>query len=703
MAAVVLSVASVAGIAVADATEVLVSSFGYDPVDATAAVQAALDSSYGRVVLDRQAGPWYVQPLQLRRGNKEIVLAAGVELRAKPGAYQGLNDALLTVNGATDVTIRGEAGALVAMNKADYQDPERYAPGEWRHAFSLRNQCGDIRIRDLRVDGSGGDGFYVNGVRDVTLENLNVVGHHRQGISVISAVNLTVRNCDFSETSGTAPACGIDFEPNRATESLVSNVFESCRFAGNAESGASLALVNLTDESEDVSIVFRDCTFAGNGSYGVDTMRARDAAHGVGGAVLFERCVFQSNGRTPISLKNQVPGGLQIDFVGCSVDARGQDGPAFAFSNGLTFEDFGAVRVTGCTAVLDVGQGIATFVASAGAGVTDVEGVLGFSRTDGTQGTFDFAQLAAEHPATPGRIVRLDPAELDPSDIAGPLAPLTPTPSDVPLYVRSNATFLQYVPAAGSYPVTLMARPLGSGSPSDTLSVRLLAPDGRELSNTSFPAAGGEYVIEAPAEGLYALEIAGNGNVFDVKSVWSGHGFAADGRLSLFGGAGREFYFAVRPETEDVVAEIVPDPNEPVQAQLVSPTGEVVADTGYVSVASLCSYHRGPARLVEVWCVRFPNIREDCTLRLGTGVVPVLADAPTAVLLPKPADPSPAGAAVGTCALPAGILPEGTSRKSAEYISDGRVFDTVTSTCCTGVPESEMPRGGRKGLLIIMR
>jgi hypothetical protein len=38
--------------------------------------------------------------------------------------------------------------------------------------------------------------------------------NYRQGMSVIAAVNLTVERTIFSNTAGTAPAAGVDLEPD---------------------------------------------------------------------------------------------------------------------------------------------------------------------------------------------------------------------------------------------------------------------------------------------------------------------------------------------------------------------------------------------------------------------------------------------------------------------------------------------------------
>ena len=54
----------------ANAGEVRASEFGWNAEDATAALQAAIDSGAERVVVDRQEGDWIVRPIFLRKSKR---------------------------------------------------------------------------------------------------------------------------------------------------------------------------------------------------------------------------------------------------------------------------------------------------------------------------------------------------------------------------------------------------------------------------------------------------------------------------------------------------------------------------------------------------------------------------------------------------------------------------------------------------------
>ncbi len=114
------------------ADAVKVSSFGFDPVDSTRFLQAALDSKHPEIVVDRMPSPWVVPPLA-GRSAKRILLAAGVEIVPESGTLVGTGAHLLDFTSCTNVSIIGR-GAKIRMWKEDYLKPP-YAKSEYRHAL----------------------------------------------------------------------------------------------------------------------------------------------------------------------------------------------------------------------------------------------------------------------------------------------------------------------------------------------------------------------------------------------------------------------------------------------------------------------------------------------------------------------------------------------------------------------------------------
>ena len=109
------------------AASVAVSDFGWNATNATAALQAAIDSGARTVVVDAMRGDWLLEPVKLR-SNLEIVFGENVRVRAVPGAFRSKYDMMFKGQSVSNVTLRGESGAALEMCKKDYLDAERY---EW--------------------------------------------------------------------------------------------------------------------------------------------------------------------------------------------------------------------------------------------------------------------------------------------------------------------------------------------------------------------------------------------------------------------------------------------------------------------------------------------------------------------------------------------------------------------------------------------
>ena len=90
--------------------------------------------------------------------------------------------------------------------------------------------AGTCWSRTSRIEQTGGDGIYLGSApkqipnRQVTIRRVDCNANHRQGISVISAEDLLIEDCQLRHTDGTAPMAGIDFEPNHPADFLVNCV-----------------------------------------------------------------------------------------------------------------------------------------------------------------------------------------------------------------------------------------------------------------------------------------------------------------------------------------------------------------------------------------------------------------------------------------------------------------------------------------------
>ena len=301
--------------------------YGFNVEDSTAALQAAIDSKAKTVVVPYMGEPWIIRPIKLR-SDLELIFEPGVLVLAKKGEFQGGGDSLFTASGVENLVIRGY-GATLHMRKRDYQNPP-YKKAEWRMGIALRNSR-HVLVEGVRVESTGGDGFYVDGCEDITIRNAVAHDNHRQGISVISVKNLLVENCVFSGTSGTPPEAGIDFEPDTADQRLVNCVVRNCVFENNNGHAMLVYLKPLARTSEPVSIRFENC-LARMGSAGMTVDDFKDMAQrgwsgmavgaarddGPQGLVEFVNCTAENTGKEGVRLFDKSAAGVRVRFVNCS-------------------------------------------------------------------------------------------------------------------------------------------------------------------------------------------------------------------------------------------------------------------------------------------------------------------------------------------------------------------------------------------------
>lgn len=257
--------------------EARVSWWGFDATDSTAFLQAAIHSKARRLILDRRASPWITRPLT-GVSNQEIVFESGAELVALKGAFRGKGDCLLSFKECENVILRGEKedggkSARILMHKSDYQAAP-YEKSEWRHGVAFSG-CSNVLVQDLTIEQTGGDAIYLGTGgnhrpnRKVTIRRVDCNANHRQGISVISAEDLLIEDCLLRQTDGTAPAAGIDFEPNHPEDLLVRCVMRRCVADRNVGTGFQICPQFMTRRSTPISIHLDQCISRGNGQHAI--------------------------------------------------------------------------------------------------------------------------------------------------------------------------------------------------------------------------------------------------------------------------------------------------------------------------------------------------------------------------------------------------------------------------------------------------
>ena len=283
------------------ASTIFASSFGFNPANSTSSIISAMHAETDTVVVDLQSSDWNVTPLNFFNiHGKVIIFQPGVRLNAIQGAFNDTSACLLKFNFSSDIHIVGYQ-ATFKMNKAEYA---ALNDSEYRHSISIR-QCSNISIKGLILDESGGDGMHIGseglGINNnIFIEDVKFINHYRQGLSITSAQNLTVKNCYFANTQGTLPEAGIDIEPDLPTQSIVNVKIQNCAFENNGWAGIALALINLNTTSTPVSIEITNCYFKRNGKVSnsytkCEIFLSADDINPVQGNVLFERCFIDGS------------------------------------------------------------------------------------------------------------------------------------------------------------------------------------------------------------------------------------------------------------------------------------------------------------------------------------------------------------------------------------------------------------------------
>lgn len=307
--------------------------WGFNVEDTTSCLQAAIDSGVAKLTVPYMGAPWIIRPVTLR-SNLEILFEPGVVILAKKDAFKGGGDSLFSARNCENITLRGY-NARLRMRKGDYQGPA-YEKAEWRMTLDFAG-CTNLLIEGLTLESSGGDGIYIGAsneqpwCKDVVIRNVTCWNHHRQGISVISAVNLLIEHCVMAGTRGTAPEAGIDLEPNQAIEKLVNVVVRDCAMAANNGAGILVYLKPMRSTTEPVSILFENCHVKSGRDQGIAVGALGD--DGPAGLIEFRNCTIENTRGGGAFVYDKSATAAEVRFVNCkwsNVLSTGRDGEKHA-------------------------------------------------------------------------------------------------------------------------------------------------------------------------------------------------------------------------------------------------------------------------------------------------------------------------------------------------------------------------------------
>ena len=255
---------SLADLGIADTNTVHAKDFGWDPENASAYLQKAMDSGATTVVLDDMGAPWRITSVT-NRSNQRILLKKGVKVYSdRATAEKNLKNVnMFCVYGAGKVIIEGEGDNAIGKY-ASYEERKQWNKNYGGTGISV-TKSEDVVIRNLRIAECSMDAICLGGSEPyntrIWLDNLVLDSNYRQAMSICGADEVYCRNVRFDNTRGAAPSAGIDLEPAIECYPDASIYLFDCSFSGNNGGG----LVVYTSTYTPVTLHAKRCSFAPNG------------------------------------------------------------------------------------------------------------------------------------------------------------------------------------------------------------------------------------------------------------------------------------------------------------------------------------------------------------------------------------------------------------------------------------------------------
>jgi len=608
--------------------------WGIKPDDATECLQAAMDSGAAKVVVDNVGHDWIVSSMRVP-SDIELVFADGVVVRAKKGEFKKRRDPLFDINGQSNVILRGEGRVVFSMNKADYQDRSRYIPG-CRHAVNIHNSQ-NVLVKNLTLKSSGGDGVYVGYFpkgqvcRDITLEGLVCDDNYRQGISVTGAENLLMKDCKFVNTRGTAPQCGVDYEPNYAKNSLANCVAVNCDFDGNAARGVSINCAHLDATSKPISIAFRNCRFRGNRD-GILLVNTGTGTPSAPGKIEFTDCVISDHPTYSVAIAEHRVANLELAFRNCVIDNRKARSEAVRISSGRT-EHIAGLRIEGLTVIDDdPKRPPIKFISRFSNGLVDaVVRDVTVRNSAGVERAFDCAEfLKNSAPPPPDKQFRtrpLDLRKLRPISSKGKAAGRG-------LRLRKKCDYLLWAKAGDQIRIAFANKPVHRFNHRfyrDPLKAVVWCPSVTDIDRFGIPFDGRtEYTLNAQETGIYRFEIDARMQTVTIEADAPGQGLSAAETLYVFGCRGR-LYFHVPAGAKEFQIEAGGSPREASTVSLLDADGKPVDEGINLEGSKLLKATRPDGTKAETWSLKFGASK--LFLRLGAPLVPILSPDPANILV----------------------------------------------------------------------
>jgi len=290
---------------------------------------------FKRFIFDGSPGKVYQMGRLFLEDSITILIEDSVTVNAANGAFTpGYAWGMFEALNKKRIRIQGEGpSSRVKMRIDDYDS------GEWLMCILLR-LCVDVKIENLSLVKSGGDGVYVGATdtdtvgycEGISIKNVTFDGHARQGISFISVKNATVENCVFKNTgkynhdslAENGPWAGIDFEPNHFFQRLENIVVKNCSFSNNRGYGVLFSLQQLRAwpptnplSTSQINITLSGLVINGDSIAGIRLHRLLDEE--IAGSIAIDNCLIKNTTESAFVVDGWIPGQVTTVIDSCSI------------------------------------------------------------------------------------------------------------------------------------------------------------------------------------------------------------------------------------------------------------------------------------------------------------------------------------------------------------------------------------------------
>jgi hypothetical protein len=287
----------------------------------TSEIQSTLDANSKILFLD---GDYIVDSPIYFKSNQTIMFSPNTVFKAAVGGFTGDFDSLINIHNQSNVKLINKL--KVVMNKAEY------TTGEWRHGVNIQSVKGlDADI--IEVSDTGGDGVYfgttdnISVNEDINIKTIIVDNNKRNGVSFICGKRIKIDNVIATNTNGTYPMYGIDFEPNTSANLLqdieINNVFTS----GNSQGGILFQITAYQNSTESTTITIHNFHSINDGRQGaLSYVYSKDAdTSPMVGEIAIKRGLIEDPKCEGVNFQNYTSNGIPLLFENITIVNPGTD------------------------------------------------------------------------------------------------------------------------------------------------------------------------------------------------------------------------------------------------------------------------------------------------------------------------------------------------------------------------------------------